>query len=1048
MERSTDLVVGLLAILKAGGAYVPMDPAYPAERVGFILLDAHVSVLLTQQELLARLPEMKTPNLESLRVLCLDQDPQIYAHEPVTNVASGVLQSNLAYIIYTSGSTGKPKGVGVCHEQVVRLFTATQPVYQFNAQDCWAFFHSIAFDFSVWEIWGALLYGGRLLIVPYWVSRSPEEFIMLLVQEQVTVLNQTPSAFYILQQTIATCDLVNKLPLRLVIFGGEALDIGRLRTWMEIHDDSMPQLVNMYGITETTVHVTYYPLNKATVLATEGASIIGNPLPDLQLYVLDSQMQPVPVGIRGEVYVGGAGLARGYVGHPDLTAARFVPHLFSNQPGARLYRTGDLARFLPDGTFEYVGRADQQVKVRGFRIELGEIEAALSEHPQVQAAAVLLRETSPGDKRLVAYIVTKPEESLTTHNLHTYLHERLPEYMIPAAFVKMEALPMTYNGKLDRHLLPSPDPVQLANQTYTAPHTPNEKILVNIWMEVLKVELVGVHTNFFEAGGDSIISLLVIARAQQAGLVLTPKQIFQHQTIAALAKVAGVATLDTSQQETTRGTVPLTPIQHWFFAQELADPHHWNQFILLEVSDPLISPQILEHAIAYLFEYHNALSLRFKRGADGWEQENTGDEAHGENFVHTIDLSMLSSDEQERALEAEATLAQASLNLTEGPLARSVYFVMGEHQPGRLLLVIYHLAVDGVSWRILREDLQTACQQLIRGERAHLPSHTTSFKTWSERLQTYAQSAEVHQEAVYWLTEGRCKTPALPVDFTVDRSVNTEASAQSIDISLSVAETDALLHEVASVYHTQINEILLTALVLACVPWTGKHKLLVDVEGHGREAVIDGVDLSRTVGWFTTIFPVHLDLESAQVSTTDRTMSNMLNGFAPGKAIKTIKEQVRSIPHHGIGYGLLRYLSNEDQVRAELAAMMQAEVIFNYLGQFDMTREDLTDGQFRVARESSGPPHSLRNQRSYLLDITAIVHKGQFHMEWKYSTQLHRLETIETLAQRYLETLRALIAHCRAPEAGGYTPSDFSGAGLSQAKLDKIMAKIHSKKRT
>lgn len=413
MERSPALIVGLLAILKAGGAYVPIDPASPAERIKFMLADAQVSALLAQQSLRERLAEVRTGGLESLELLCLEEGGAAYAHEPGTNLPNGVQPGNLAYIIYTSGSTGQPKGVGVCHEQVARLFTSTQSLYHFTAQDCWTLFHSIAFDFSVWEIWGALLYGGRLLVVPYWISRSPEEFLTLLLREQVTVLNQTPSAFSGLQQAIMTRDLEVALKLRLVIFGGEALDRDRLQIWMEPHDDSRPQLMNMYGITETTVHVTYASVNNALIPGGEGASIIGQPLPDLQVYILDEKMQPVPLGVEGEAYVGGAGLARGYIGHPALTAERFVPHPFSAVPGARLYRTGDVVRYRAQGTLEYIGRADQQVKVRGFRIELGEIEATLRQESTVHDAVVLVREERPGDKELVAYVVPYREEQFS-----------------------------------------------------------------------------------------------------------------------------------------------------------------------------------------------------------------------------------------------------------------------------------------------------------------------------------------------------------------------------------------------------------------------------------------------------------------------------------------------------------------------------------------------------------------------------------------------------------------------------------------------------------
>lgn len=559
------------------------------------------------------------------------------------------------------------------------------------------------------------------------------------------------------------------------------------------------------------------------------------------------------------------------------------------------------------------------------------------------------------------------------------------------------------------------------------------RVLTNIWAQVLKIESPDIHTNFFEAGGDSILSLLVVTKAREAGLVLTPKQIFQHQTIAELAKVAGTALSGIAGQEAEEGLVPLTPIQHWFFDQKLLDPHHWNQTVLLEITDPLINPRLLEQACQCLITHHSALALRFKRSAQGWEQYSIRMETSPADIVRFVDLSSVPVAEQEATFAEEATRAQASLNLTDGPLLRFVYFVMGDG-PIRLLIAIHHLAVDGVSWRILLEDLQTACQQLLRHEPMQLPYKTTSFKAWAERLQAYARSQEVHQQAMYWLVNDRRNVPSLPVDFVVDRSVNIEAVASSVTMGLSMAETNALLHEVAKAYHTQIHEILLTALALACIPWTGNRCLLVDMEGHGREAIAEDVDLSRTVGWFTTIFPVLLDLRTVP---SDR---------EPGNAIKTIKEQIRGIPQNGIGYGLLRYLGDATKLQATLQNMSPAAISFNYLGQFDPLPEDQAGSLFRLTNGSCGPAHSLRGRRRYMLDVSGIIVQGRFHIEWKYCTQLHRLETIETLAQRYIEALRGLIEHCKTSVGGGYTPSDFSGSNLNQAKLDKIMAKIRSNK--
>ncbi|MBH8571748.1 amino acid adenylation domain-containing protein [Nostocaceae cyanobacterium CENA369] len=521
-KASLYTIIGILAILKAGGAYVPLDPAYPPERLAFILQDAQVSVLLTQQHLIENLPPHQTN-------VVLDTDWESITQQSQQNPINECTTDNLAYIIYTSGSTGQPKGVLVNHSNVARLLAATEHWYKFNRDDVWTLFHSIAFDFSVWELWGALLYGGKLVIVPYWLSRSPEDFYQLLVTQQVTVLNQTPSAFSQLIQVeeLATSKQLN---LRLVIFGGEALQLESLRPWFERHGDALPQLVNMYGITETTVHVTYRPLTKADLEVGLG-SIIGRPIPDLQVYLLDQYQQLVPIGVKGEMYVGGAGVARGYLNRPELTTQRFIPHPFSDKPNARLYKTGDLARYLPNGDIEYLGRIDDQVKIRGFRIELGEIEAIASQHPAVRETVVVV-----ASQRIVAYVVPQTEQTLVISELRHFLESKLPSYMMPAAFVLLEALPLTANGKCDRKALPAPDTARPELEAaYQPPQTEIEKTIAEIWQEVLQVEEIGIHDNFFELGGHSLLLVRVHSKLREVFQQdLSVLDLFRYPTIKSL----------------------------------------------------------------------------------------------------------------------------------------------------------------------------------------------------------------------------------------------------------------------------------------------------------------------------------------------------------------------------------------------------------------------------------------------------------------------------------------------------------------------------------
>ena len=1020
LERGVEMVAAILGVLKAGGAYVPLDPSSPEERLHFMLEDAGVSVLLTQEALAQKL----RPDVQA-EVLCLDACAPAVEAESAENPArlpgSGV--DNLAYVIYTSGSTGRPKGTLVTHRNVTRLFEATRAWFDFGPEDVWTLFHSYAFDFSVWELWGALLYGGRLVVIPFDVSRSPEAFYELLVAERVTVLNQTPSAFRHLMRVEETAAENGggpaSLSLRFVIFGGEALELRSLKPWFDRHGESRPQLVNMYGITETTVHVTYLPL--AAGHADAAGNLIGRPIPDLQIYILDGRMQPVPVGVAGEIYVGGAGLARGYLGRPALTAERYLPDPFGDRRGARLYRTGDLARYLPDGTLDYLGRLDHQVKIRGFRVEVGEIEAALDQLAGVRECLVLARGDAAGVKRLVAYVVPELKHAPTVEELRGALKVKLPDYMTPSSFVMLEAMPLTPNGKVNRKALPEPEAKRPeTDDRYVQPRTPVEHALAAIWAGVLGVERVGVDDNFFELGGDSILSLQLISRARKAGVTFTARQLFQHQTIAELSSVAGVSSVTSGEAGERAGPAPLTPVQHAFFERRLHNPHHFNQAVLLEVRRPL-DAELLRLAVAGLLEHHDALRLRFTQTGAGWEARTI--EAGDEVPFAREDLSALPPAERRRAIEAGADAAQRSLNIMDGPVWRVVLFEQGEADTSRLLLVAHHLVVDGVSWRILLQDLETAYEQLSRGQVVELPSKTTSFRRWAEHLRDYGRSPALRGEADYWLAPARHEVKRLPSDAAEGAGENRVGMTRRHYETLSEEETRALLRDVPGVYRTQVNDVLLTALAQSLGEWSGSPRTLVELEGHGREEVIAGADVSRTVGWFTTLYPVVLEVAE---------------GATPGEALKGVKEQLRRVPNRGIGYGLLRHMGGDAEAAARLREASRPEVSFNYLGQFDHVLSEET--AFAAAGESSGASLGGEEQRWHLLDVSGSVEGGRLKMEWAYNPEAHRPETIERLAQRYMDSLREITAHCQTPGAGGYTPSDFPLARLGQQTLDRVFA--------
>jgi amino acid adenylation domain-containing protein/non-ribosomal peptide synthase protein (TIGR01720 family) len=1015
LDRTNEIVIAILAILKSGGAYLPIDLAYPPDRLAFMLEDAQAPVLLTQRELTSKLPATKA------KVLCIEDvlDASSADRSDEANLPPIAGPDNLAYVIYTSGTTGKPKGSLITHRNVARLFPATESWYRFNEQDSWTLFHSCAFDFSVWEIWGALLYGGRVVVVPFLVSRSPEAFYELLAREKVTVLNQTPSAFrQLIQAEEATGR--KELALRYVIFGGEALEMQSLRPWFERHGDKRPRLVNMYGITETTVHVTYRPLSKDDL---NSGSVIGVPIPDLQIYILDESGQLVPIGVPGEMHVGGAGLARGYLRRAEMTEQRFIPDHVTGRKGARLYKTGDLARFLPGRDIEYLGRIDHQVKIRGFRIELGEIESVLLQHPAMRSAVVMAREDEPGVKRLAAYVVTSqpaPEVSV----LREHLKKKVPDYMVPAAFVFLDSLPLTASGKVDRKALPVPESQRPdLTRRYIAPRTEAEKTLSAVWSKALRVENVGIEDNFFELGGDSILSIQIISAARREGLKLTPKLLFANQTIASLASVAGVAEGEAASVTEVAGDVPLTPIAKWFFEQNLEDLHHYNQAFLFTVTENL-DHGILERALAELSRHHDALRLRAMLDNGAWKMSYS--DSSEAPPLEWIDISQRSELEQRAAIESISATQQASLNVQYGPHWRIVYFNLGDGRPGRLLFVVHHLAVDGISWRPLLEDLENAYRQIKSKQKVALPAKTASYKTWAERLQALAKSESLKKELPYWtsVTDREALTEALK-PFAIDAAAsaeNTEGHAKKITVALDEDATRALLQSVPAVYNTQINDVLLTALARAWTKWTGGRTLYTNLEGHGRENLFEDVDVSRTVGWFTSIFPVRLELNDSG------------ENWQPGEALKSVKEQLRRIPQRGVGYGILRYLSGE----GALEARPEPAMVFNYLGQFDRAVEG--SKLLRFASESSGPWHSPKQKRRHALEINSLVMNDRMEFEFTCSPGIHDEKQLQQFADGFLNALKEVIAHCQLPGAGGRTPSDFPLARLDQDSLDRLLA--------
>ncbi len=733
-------------------------------------------------------------------------------------------------------------------------------------------------------------------------------------------------------------------------------------------------------------------------------------------------------------------------------------------PGGRLYRTGDLARFLADGSLDYLGRLDHQVKVRGVRIELGEVEAVLAAHPAVADVVVMLRPELPGGGGLVAYLTRRarrdaspdpldplnPLDPELRDDLRAFLAARLPEPMIPNVFVLLAAMPLNANGKLDRRALLAIEPGLAEGGGFVAPRNPVEALFAGIWAEVLGSGRLGreisVHDNFFELGGNSILSIQIVARAARAGYHITPRQLFEQQTVARLALAAGTAGTGAevlASQGPVTGPLPLTPIQRWFFGQDLADPHHFNQALLLAVRE--VGPRVAESALGALVRHHDALRLRVSPAAENGglpRAENAPPEPGF--FLPRVDLAALAPADAERALGASADAAHASLDLARGPLLRFVWYQLAGE--ARLLLVLHHLAVDGVSWRILLEDLETACRQVAAGGPAalRLPAKTTSFQDWAERLDAYAQSLSpeaVERELGHWTALARLPfdrlvferaeraepagrtdpfdsfAPGAPLSPTA--ATGLVASSRTVTVELDEAETRALLTELPSAYGTQVNDALLAALAATLARPGGA--LWIDLEGHGREEVIPAVDLSRTVGWFTTLFPVALAVEST----------------APGALLLSVKEQLRAIPDRGFGYGVLRYLRG-GEAAALLAALPAPRVSFNYLGEFDGS---FAGGLFAPAAAPSGAAQSPRQRRPHALAVSLLVVSGRLRVDWGYSADLCDRGTIERLAAAYAASLRELLAHCRAAGTA-YTPGDFTYADLEADDLANLLAEL------
>ncbi|BAY66407.1 amino acid adenylation [Calothrix brevissima NIES-22] len=903
LERSVAMIVSILAILKAGGAYVPLDPTYPQERIAFMLEDAQVGVLLTQENLLENLPQYQTG------VVCLDKEGETLLTQRIDNPHSKVTTNNLAYVIYTSGSTGKPKGVLVNHQNVLRLFAATQSWFNFSDRDIWTNFHSYAFDFSVWEIWGAFLYGGRLVVVPYWISRSPQAFYNLLSSEQVTVLNQTPSAFrQLMRAEEQISENAKSLNLRLVIFGGEALELQSLQPWFDRHGDVKPQLVNMYGITETTVHVTYHPITLDD-LRKYTNSIIGRPIPDLEIYLLDGQQQPVPIGVAGEIYIGGAGVARGYLHRPELDVERFINHPFSQVYGARLYKSGDLARYLSNGELEYLGRIDHQVKIRGFRIEISEIEAVLCQHPAVKEAIAVVREaesdkkplmanlvtnvednsaitelrrylkgelttpeTIPTDKRLVAYCVIHQQPAPSITELRRFLGEKLPDYMVPSAFVILPALPLTANGKIDRKALPAPSKARPdIEKAFVAPRTSIEQTLAEIWTQVLDIEQVGIDDNFFELGGDSIRSIQMRGLAQAKGLNFSLQQIFQHQTIYKLAQEISVAEPISSLGQKTEPFSLISESERQKLPEDIEDAYPLARIQAGLIFHSQYSPESAIYHDIFLCQLQVRLEVELFQTAiqqvvnrhpnlrTSYDLTNFSEPlqlVHRNVYapLQVEDMRSRSPGEQQVTLanwiETEKT---RNFDWTSPPLIRFFIHRLSD-ESFYLILSCHNSILDGWSKASLITELLHRYYALLEGNKYPIASAPRiSYRDFVALERETLASPICHS---YWMQKlPDCVTTKVPSWCSVPRT-SDQVQIGVLDVPISPQLSDGL-KKLANIAEVPLKNVLLAGHLFVMSLLSGNTEVMTGFECNGRLEEADG---DKVLGIHLNTVPLRVQL--------------------------------------------------------------------------------------------------------------------------------------------------------------------------------------------
>lgn len=917
VERSFEMMIGVYAILKAGGAYIPIDPGYPEDRIRYLFQDSASAILLTQNKFIgiARALEFvgEIIDLNDNSLCCGD----------TKNLELNYHPEDLAYIIYTSGSTGKPKGVMIEHVSAVNVLMTLDKMYPLEKNDAYLLKTAFLFDVSVSELFGWFWRGGRMAILEPGGEKDPLLMIERIQEEKVTHLNFVPSLFNVFVSMLDEKNFPKLKSLKYIFLAGEAIWPDSILKFRSFNSDIL--IENLYGPTEATVYASWYHVDQWNG---QGSIPIGKPIDNLELYIIsnDEQAKPTiqPIGVAGELVVSGIQLARGYLNRPDLTSEKFITNPFAkdkseDSPYQKMYHTGDLTRWMKNGNVEYMGRIDFQVKVRGFRIELGEIEAQLAVIPNIKEAVVIARESADrqGEKYLCAYLVSN--QKLDINSVREALGKELPGYMVPSYFIQLEAIPLNPSGKVDRKALPVPEKSDIeTTSAYVAPTNEIEGALASIWSEVLGIEKIGIDDNFFEMGGDSIKTILISARLLKRGLSININQFFSNNTIRKLAK--SVRKIErVIDQGVVSGEVLLTPIQKWYFGKDFAQKNHFHHVMSLH-SGFRLDPVLLKRVWTKILQHHDALRMSFDVLENEVRQtvKNIDDSALFDFKVFNFQEKNVSPENFNKIIDS----VKCSIDdLDNGPLVVVSLFQLPVEDI--LMIVIHHAIVDGISWRIIIEDLETGYNQIVNGEELKFQNKTDSYKLWAMKLKEYANSNEALKELEFWDSVEKIPVEPLKKDYSPEQNSRKFKNQDVVELLIAKEETEKLLKEAGWPYNTEINDLLLAALAVSIREWSNNNTVAINLEGHGREGIMEDIDISRTVGWFTSQYPVVINLDDIKPD---------LDNDSVYKIIQKVKETLRLIPNKGIGYGILKYLTAPER-KGNVQLTLQPEIIFNYLGQ-------------------------------------------------------------------------------------------------------------------